>query len=255
MSVLLVEKKDGVAIVTLNRPEARNALSSELRAALVDAFSALEADTEIRAIILTGAGKAFCAGLDLGELSSGTAGDAATDASLVATIERCRCPVIAAINGFAITGGFELALACDILVASTEGRFADTHARVGILPGWGLSQKLSRLIGIGRAKRLSFTGDFLDAERAEAWGLVSEVVEPAALLPTCLGIARDIASCDAETLQRYKRVIDDGFAATYGEALHIEAKAAAEHARNVRPEAIGERRAGIQARGRTQADS
>src|SRR5690606_6689039 len=102
--------------------------------------------------------------------------------------------VVVAVNGPAITGGFELALAGDVVVASTAARFADTHARVGVMPGWGLSQKLSRTIGIYRAKELSLTGNFLDAERAERWGLVNRVVEPEALMPTALGLASDMLS-------------------------------------------------------------
>jgi len=103
-----------------------------------------------------------------------------------------RWPIIAAVNGHAITGGFELALACDMIIASSRAKFADTHARVGILPGWGLSQRLPRLIGIGRAKELSFTGNTLTAAQAYEWGLVNRVVEPEELLPTCLALASDI---------------------------------------------------------------
>ena len=104
-------------------------------------------------------------------------------------------PIIGAVNGVAVTGGFEVALGCDLLIASTEARFADTHARVGILPGWGISQKLPRLIGIGRAKELSFTGNYIGADQAERWGLVNRVVAAEDLLPTCLALARDMASC------------------------------------------------------------
>ena len=142
--------------------------------------------------ILTGAGPAFCAGLDLRELSGeaggrGLAGTA--DLDVVGALTSCGKPLIGAINGVAVTGGFELALACDVLVASRAARFADTHARVGILPGWGLSQKLPRALGVYRAKALSLTGNYLDAETAERWGLVSHVVEPEALLPTARRLA------------------------------------------------------------------
>ena len=116
----------------------------------------------------------------------------AQQGDIIAAMDSCAQPIIGAVNGFAITGGFEVALACDFLVASTEARFADTHARVGIIPGWGLSQKLSRLIGLGRAKELSLTGNYLSAEQAERWGLVNRVVAPAELLPTCRQLARDM---------------------------------------------------------------
>jgi enoyl-CoA hydratase len=185
--VLLVERGAGVATLTLNRPEAMNALSHELRQALTRGFRELAQDEAVRVVILTGAGKSFCAGLDLKELGSrdGQPLGAFTDAEMMAAIRGFPGPVIGAVNGFAITGGFELALACDLLIASQEARFADTHARVGILPGWGLSQKLPRLIGIGRAKELSFTGNFIGAEQALAWGLVNRVVAR----PSCSGAA------------------------------------------------------------------
>jgi enoyl-CoA hydratase len=156
------------------------------------------------------------------------------------------------VNGVAITGGFELALACDLLIASRDARFADTHARVGILPGWGLSQKLSRLIGIHRAKELSLTGNFLAAEDAAAWGLVSRVVEPEALLATCEALARDILSCVPEAVRGYKRLIDDGFATSFAEGRRLEIARNREQTAGVTPEAIRARRADIQARGRTQ---
>jgi enoyl-CoA hydratase len=161
-------------------------------------------------------------------------------------------PVIAAVGGFAITGGFELALACDFIVASTQARFADTHARVGILPGWGLSQKLPRLIGIGRAKELAFTGNFIDARQALAWGLVNRVTEPEDLLETCQALARDMLSCDPASLRGYKGLIDAGFEKSYGEALAFERRTSAEHLRNVTPEAISERREAVKQRGRSQ---
>src|SRR6185369_7171591 len=172
---------------------------------------------------------AFCAGLDLKEL--GGEGGAADDtdsavggADVVRALGRAPQPVIGAINGFAITGGFELALACDVLIASTEARFADTHARVGIMPGWGLSQKLSRTIGIYRAKELSLTGNYLSAAQAEAWGLVNRVVAPQELLPTCHALARDMLSCVPDVMRSYKKVIDDGYAETFARGLVLEAE-------------------------------
>ncbi len=154
MALVLIACDDAVATVTLNRPDAMNALSRALRAELAAAMRALAADDSVRAIVLTGAGeRAFTAGLDLKELGAdtgnlGAANADSADENPVRAIALCPQPVIGAINGVAITGGFEVALACDILIASTNARFADTHARVGILPGWGLSQKLSRMIGI-----------------------------------------------------------------------------------------------------------
>jgi enoyl-CoA hydratase len=252
--VVLVEKQDGVATVTLNRPEARNALSAELREALAATFSELSGATDVSAIILTGAGKAFCAGLDLRELGAGGLGRAlGPDTDLIGAMERCPLPILGAVNGAAITGGFEIALCCDILIGSSDARFADTHARVGILPGWGLSAKLSRLVGIQRAKLAALTGNFIDAAEAERWGLLARVVAPDALLPTCREIARDIASCVPEAVLGYKRLIDDTFAVPYAEARSLERKRSAEHARSVNAADIAARRAGIQARGKQQS--
>lgn len=261
--VLLIDRNDGVATLTLNRPGAMNALSRELRRELIKAFGDLASDAATRVVILTGAGRAFCAGLDLKELG-GETGRAATTAKneteaaisggeLVQAMARLEQPIIGAINGFAITGGFELALACDLLIASSDARFADTHARVGIMPGWGLSQKLSRAIGIYRAKELSLTGNYLSAELAGAWGLVSRVVAPADLLPTCDKLARDMLSCDPLVLRSYKRVIDEGFAGTFADGLRMEAEASRKHASAVTPDAIAKRRASVQERGRAQS--
>jgi len=259
--VLLVESEGGIATVTLNRPSAMNALSRELRRALEGAFRAIAADPEVGVVILTGAGdRAFCAGLDLKELGGegrGTGDDeielAVSGGEVVRAIAETPQPVIGAVNGFAITGGFELALACDVLIGSTAARFADTHARVGILPGWGLSQKLSRLVGLHRAKELSLTGNFVDAATACAWGLLNRVVEPADLLPTCRSLARDMLSCDQSTLRGYKRLVDEGFATNFGEALRLEARASRAHSAEVTPRAIAERRSKIQERGRSQS--
>ena len=252
--VLLVEKSAGVASLTLNRPEAMNALSHELRQALTHAFRELAQDAAVRVVILTGAGRAFCAGLDLKELGSRDSQPlgAFTDADMMAAIRGFPGPVIGAVNGFAITGGFELALACDLLIASSEARFADTHARVGILPGWGLSQKLPRLIGIGRAKELSFTGNFIGAEQALAWGLVNRVVAPAELLPSCRQLAEDMLSCDPASLRGYKQLIDEGFATTFAAGLRLEARASREHAKAITPEIVATRRGAVQERGRRQ---
>ncbi|MAB13085.1 enoyl-CoA hydratase [Parvibaculum sp.] len=259
--VILVEKEGETAIVTLNRPTAMNALSRELREAIAETFEKLEADPEIRVAILTGAGKAFCAGLDLKELggdSSAVGGDGGgvnatvNDKDPVTSIGKFSGPVIGAINGVAITGGFELALACDVLVCSSNARFADTHARVGILPGWGLSQKLSRAIGIYRAKELSLTGNFLSAEQANEWGLINRVVAPEELMGTCKQLATDMLGVVPECLSGYKGLIDQGFGEAFGDALKTEKKTSSAANKSVGADAIAERRKGIQERGKQQ---
>jgi enoyl-CoA hydratase len=263
--VLLVEREGGAVLLTLNRPQAMNALSRELRAAVARAFGEIEQDPAIGVVILTGAGRAFCAGLDLKEMggetqppgaqATGPSGPAAMieQGDMIAALRACPVPVIGAINGFAITGGFELALACDFLIASSEARFADTHARVGIVPGWGISQLLPRWIGPGRARELAFTGNFLSAEQACAWGLVNRVVAPEELLPTCRSLARDVLSCDARTVRAIKRLHREGGATTLGEALRMEAHASLEHARSVTAADVAGRRRAVQERGREQS--
>jgi enoyl-CoA hydratase len=254
--MILVEKSGAVAVVTLNRPEAMNAMSGALRAALCEALTGLDADDDVRVAILTGAGdRAFTAGLDLKELGEqGLSAANATEARAnpVRALEAFSKPVIGAINGVAITGGFELALACDILIASTGARFADTHARVGITPGWGLSQKLSRLIGIYRAKELSLSGNFLDAQTALAWGLVNRVVAPDELMGAAMTLAQDIATVPSDMLRTYKRMIDDGFALPLGEALTLEHERSTAWNAGVTPERVEENRKAVLARGRTQ---
>ena len=256
MALVRVERDGAVATLTLDRPEAMNALSTALCDDIARAFRALAEAGDARVAILTGAGRAFCAGVDLKELSSGERRRPEfTAAEMIGAVRGFPGPVIGGVNGFAITGGFELALACDLIVASRDARFADTHARVGILPGWGLSQILPRLIGISRAKELAFTGNYIDAEQACAWGLVNRVVPADELLPTCRRLAQDMLSCDPASLRGYKRLIDEGFALPYGEALEHETRVSAEHLRRVRPEDVASRREAVQHRGRRQAES
>ena len=253
MAVLRIERDGELATVVLNRPEALNALSNELCDAIVHAFRELAEDDGVRAVILTGEGRAFSAGVDLKELSNpGRKPAEFAPDDMIGAVRDFPGPVIAAVNGFAITGGFELALGCDLIIASREARFADPHARVGILPGWGLSQKLPRLIGIGRAKELSFTGNYLEAEQAAAWGLANRVTSPDELLPTCRALAKDMLSCQPDALRGYKKMIDEGFAMNYGDALRYESRVSRVSMREIRTEDVAVRRGEIQRRGRDQ---
>lgn len=230
-NILHVRKTGAVLTLTLHRPAAMNALSSDLRRALVAALAAADADDLVRVIILTGAGeRAFCAGLDLKEIAAaGGLGAMAQSGDPVAALGKCRKPVIGAINGAAITGGFELALACDMLIASEQARFADTHVRHGFLPGWGLSQKLSRLIGVYRARELSLGGGFLDARRACEWGLVNRVVAPADLMPAAQALADDIARGDPGLVAQMKALINDGFGMAFADGMAMERRIASAH--------------------------
>ena len=251
-----IQKRDGITRVTLNRPDALNALSLALRQAIAETFFELAEDPQTEVIILTGAGRAFTVGLDLkelgGEIPASVAGKVA---DLSGAMAACSQPIIGAINGYAITGGFEIALMCDFLIASDQARFADTHARVGVVPGWGLSQRLPRLIGVNRAKELSLTGNFLSAEQACSWGLVNRVVSAEQLLPVCEQLAGDITSTDPATRREIKRIIDAGWQTTLADGLALEGRASSAHDKaEVRADKISERRAAIQNRGRQQQD-
>lgn len=255
--VLVTERHGPVALMIMNRPAAMNALSRGLRAAMTEALKAAEADPEIRAVVLTGAGtRAFSAGLDLKELGEdpdALVGDPARAAETdpVVAMRAMTKPVVGAVNGVAVTGGFELALACDILLASPAARFADTHSRVGVQPGWGLSQILPRLIGPSRAKELSFTARFMSAEEAAAWGVVNRVVPAEDLVEEAVALAARIAEAPAAWVAACKDVMDKGYAETLAEGLAREATAAGAWNGAQTPEALAARRAGVMARGRT----
>lgn len=252
---LLVTEIDpaGYAILSLNRPAAMNALSSALCRAFAQTVAQLQSDPAVRVLIVTGTGPAFCAGLDLKELAGGSSvASFIQDDDPLRALEKFSGPVIGAINGVAVTGGFELALACDVLIASSAARFADTHARVGIIPGWGLSQKLSRLVGIARAKEISLAGNFVSAEQAAAMGLVNRVVAPDRLLAEARQLALDMLSAVPDMLPAYKQLIDEGFGMTLSDALRLEQQRSAAWGQAVTAEDIGQRRAAVQARGRAQ---
>ncbi|MDA0792096.1 MAG: enoyl-CoA hydratase [Proteobacteria bacterium] len=252
-SVLLVEEHDGVCVLTLNRPEKLNALSLALRQRFQEEILRLQQDDSISVVILTGAGRAFCAGLDLKEMGDAEFRKGETPVTDPATLLRTlKQPVIGAINGLAVTGGLEISLSCDILLATPETRFADTHARVGLVAGWGLSQRLPRVIGPFRAKEMSLTGNFLSAERAYEWGLVNRVVPRDELMPTALGMAQDMISCVPEAMFTYKRMIDHGYDLPLGEAMNYELEANRAH-RGPTPETVAARLSGVQSRGRAQA--
>ena len=257
--LVLVETHDRITTVTLNRPEARNALSGALIRDLRAAVRAAQADDDTDVIILTGADPTFCAGLDLKELGSGagTLTDTQpTDSTPIAQrgpLPPGPKPVIGAINGAAITGGFELALACDFLVASDRARFADTHARVGIQPWWGLTVLLPQAIGLRRSREMSATGNFLDAQRALDWGLVNHVVPHDDLLPFTRGLAADIASSDQRAVRQIFATYAAGSLVTTGDAWLVESDVAKEwQGAGLDPEEIERRRHGVTDRGRSQ---
>lgn len=257
--LVLVEVADAVATVTLNRPDARNALNRELRKALHTTLLELDQRDDVAAIVLTGADPAFCAGLDLKELASG--GDALRETGAAGGAGRRQrgpfpemaTPVIGAVNGVAITGGFELALACDYLVASERAHFADTHARVGIMPGWGLTVLLPEAIGIRRAKEMSTTGNFVDAPTALTWGLVNHVVPHDELLPFARRLAADIATIDRTAVRQMLQTYDEGALRDGAGAWDLESEVAGHwQGQGLDPAALEASRQAVVARGRTQ---
>lgn len=255
--IVRYEVVDRTSIVTLNRPEARNALSQEMLRLVPDRLLQADADPDVDVIILTGTDPAFCAGLDLEELGGGSlpigagAEGGANRHGTRGPFPRLRAPLIGAINGAAVTGGFELALNCDFLVASERATFGDTHARLGIMPGWGLTVLLSQAIGVRRAREMSFTGNFVAADEALRLGLVNHVVAHDELLAFTLALAADVAGNDMEAVRQlrstYVAVTKDD------DAWEQEARDSRSWARtNFSPERVAERRAAVEARGRAQ---
>jgi len=225
---LIVEDDGPVRMLTLNRPEARNALSGDLVRALYAALVEVDADESVRAVVLTGSDPAFCAGVDLKEAArDGEAYFAHyLETDCIGQVAQVVTPVVGAINGATFTGGLEIALGCDFLVASDRAVFADTHARVGVPPGGGMTARLPRIVGAANARRMSLTGEVVDAERALCMGLVTEVVPHEQLLDRTLGLARSIAAIDPAPVRAVKQMYVDGATGTLA-ALGIEKSIAA----------------------------
>jgi enoyl-CoA hydratase len=251
--VLLYEVTDRIATLTMNRPDARNALNAALRQALMTALLAAEQDDGVDVVVLTGSDPAFCAGLDLKELGSAPQTDLARDPVVTRPFPPMTKPLIGAINGVAVTGGFELALNCSFLIASERARFADTHARVGIQPGWGLTVLLSQAVGVRKARELSLTGNYLTADDALTLGLVNHVVPHGELLATCHRFAADVVGNDQEAVRQLLATYEGVAATTVAEGWEVEAAAcAAWQQRRFDPAEVERRRQGIMDRGRAQ---
>ena len=252
MTDVLCEIRGPVAVVTLNRPARRNALSAVLLADLRSTVADLGADSAVRAIVLTGADPAFCAGLDLTEL--GQPGGPLASVASGPVLPLLPKPLIGAVNGAAVTGGLELALACDFLIASERASFADTHARIGIMPGWGLTVQLPAAVGLRRAREMSATGNFVDARSALEWGLVNHVVPHRELLDFTVGLAADAASSDPAAVQAIFATYREGSQVTGSEAGQVEAAAHARwHSAGIDSSEVARRRDAIIGRGRSQA--
>ncbi|HET7665387.1 MAG TPA: enoyl-CoA hydratase [Mycobacterium sp.] len=246
-AVLLIETVDRVRTLTLNQPRSRNALSSELRRHFFDALRDAEADDAVDVVIVTGADPVFCAGLDLKEL-----GDTTQLPDISPQWPPMAKPVIGAINGAAVTGGLEIALYCDILIASEQARFADTHARVGLLPTWGLSVRLPQKVGVGLARRMSLTGDYLSAADALRAGLVTEVVPHDELLPTARGVAESIVGNNQRAVRALLASYHRIDAAQTDAGLWIEAMSAKQWMNSATSDDIAANRDAVILRGRAQ---
>jgi enoyl-CoA hydratase len=245
--VLLIETRDRVRTLTLNRPQSRNALSAELRRRFFGALRDAEGDADVDVVIVTGADPVFCAGLDLKEL-----GDSTQLPDISPQWPPMAKPVIGAINGAAVTGGLEIALYCDILIASEQARFADTHARVGLLPTWGLSVRLPQKVGVGLARRMSLTGDYLSAEDALRAGLVTEVVPHDELLSTAQRVAASIAGNNQNAVRALLASYHRIDASQTDAGLWIEAMSAKQWMSSATGDDIAANRDAVLQRGRAQ---
>jgi enoyl-CoA hydratase len=218
----------GVALVTLDRPQALNALSSGLMAELVAALEALDVDDGVRAIVLTGAGdRAFAAGADIGEMADASPESLADGGGFGRwdELRAIRRPVIAAVRGFALGGGCELAMACDLIVAGDDARFGQPEIRLGVMPGAGGTQRLTRAIGKARAMELILTGRSIDAREAERLGLVTRVVPAEATLESALALAAEIAALPPVAVAAAKKAVNEAFESSLTDGLADERQA------------------------------
>ncbi len=225
---LLFEKKDVIAYVTVNRPKVLNALNMATMEELRRVFTTIKGDREVRAVILTGAGeKAFIAGADISELQKHNAVEGKEythrGQSVLDLIENLGKPVIACINGFALGGGCEIAMACTIRIASENAKLGQPEVKLGIIPGYGGTQRLPRLVGKGVAMQLVLTGDMITAQEALRIGLVNEVVAPAELVPRAEALAKKIAANAPLAVQYAMEAVNKGMEMTLAEGLYLEA--------------------------------
>jgi len=258
--VVLVDVEERIAVVTMNRPEARNALNRELGNRLPRVMMDVETRDDVDIVILTGTDPAFCAGVDFKELGTGEIthpelDDLRDDQGRFpwrGPFPPRTKPIIGAVNGPAVTGGFELALGCDLLIASERARFADTHALVGIMPGWGLTIGLVQSVGARRARELSLTGNYLDAQTALTWGLVNHVVPHRELLDYCKELARAMIGIDQRALRRMLKTYEEIGLLAGAEAWELEGQVSRDWMAGFDAVDFAGRSGGIMDRGRSQ---
>jgi enoyl-CoA hydratase len=218
---------NGILTITLNRPDKLNALNSDILQALAEIFTSARTNEKVKAVLLTGKGKAFCAGADINRLAQCDAQSgyefACFGQEVFRNLETLGKPSLAAINGYAFGGGCELAMSATLRVAATNAQFGQPEVKLGVIPGYGGTQRLARLVGKGRALDLCLTGRFIDAETALYWGLVTQVVEPEALITESTKILEGILSMAPLAVAGVMEVIDHGYDLSLTDALHLEA--------------------------------
>ncbi|MBW2030066.1 MAG: enoyl-CoA hydratase/isomerase family protein [Deltaproteobacteria bacterium] len=219
---ILLERDGTIATITFNRPEALNALNNQTRAEFKEAIEEVKGDDSVKAVVLTGTGRAFIAGSDIKELKGTTPLQAHDIKRLGEMIEELEKPVIAAVNGFALGGGCEIVLACDIIIASEKAKFGQPEVNIGVIPGGGGTQRLQRMVGVHRAKELIFTGDIIDAAEAERIGLVNKVVPAEELMPRVKEIAGKICNKSSAAIRLAKAAINRGMRTDLGAGLAYE---------------------------------
>jgi len=226
--ILQIKKNEGIALVTISRPKAMNALNTHFFEEMDQAVASFREDSELRAIIITGEGKAFVAGADIAEMQYKTSEEASDFArkgqNTFASFSKLNVPVIAAINGFALGGGLELAMSADFRIASTKAKFGQPEVNLGLIPGFAGTQRLSRLVGLADALYLLMSADMIGADDALRIGLVQKIVEPEELIDTCMKIAKNIASKGPQSVAKVKAVTHQGLNMTLEEGSELEAQ-------------------------------
>jgi enoyl-CoA hydratase len=227
--ILKMEVADAVAVVTVSRPQAMNALNTRFFQEMDALVAEIAGRADIKAVVITGDGKAFVAGADIAEMAGKTPDEARAFSRLgqrtFRSLELLEKPVIAAVNGFALGGGCELALACDFRIASTKAKFGQPEVNLGLIPGYAATQRLPRLIGLGHALYLLMTAEMVGAEDALRMGLVQKVVEPESLLPAAVETAKTIAAKGPLAVRLVKRVAREGLLRDFESGCALEAEA------------------------------
>lgn len=225
-SILNVQINEGMAVVTINRPEALNALNTRFFAEMDDVIASVSKNRDVKIMVITGSGKAFVAGADIAEMVNKTPEEGSAFSRVgqntFRSLEKMEIPVIAAINGFALGGGLELAMGCDFRIASTKSKFGQPEVNLGLIPGYAATQRLSRLVGLGNALYLLMSADMIGAEEALRIGLVQKVVEPEQLMEETMKTAKNILSKGPLAVQKVKKVTRQGILMDFDKGCELE---------------------------------